>query len=85
MAICDQCDSAEDLGAVRQRLHGTLNAMLVRRKEIQPALKVLGSKVTTDAVHKWVQRGRLVPAIKEPEMFRMSDALELVDDVCVAS
>lgn len=85
MAICDQCDSAEDLGTVRQRLHGTLNAMLVRRKEIQPALKVLGSKVTTDAVHKWVQRGRLVPAIKEPEMFRMSDALELVDDVCVAS
>lgn len=84
VAMCGQCDSAEDLGAVRERLHVTLNAMLVRRPEIQPALKVLGSKVTTDAVHKWVQRGRLVPAIKDPEMFRMSDALELVTDLRVS-
>jgi len=81
---CDACSSVEDLQRLHERLHTTMRAMVVKRAEIAPALRLLGSKATANTVKAWVQRGRLVPVMREPEVFRMADALELCRDLRVA-
>lgn len=81
---CDECGSAEDLVVLRERLLERLRNSVVPRKEIAPALRLLGSKSSAKTVHQWVSRGRLVPIIRKPEAFRMADALELCKDLGVA-
>lgn len=77
IATCDQCGSAADPGSVRDQIFSALESRLMRRTELVPALRLLGGKVTNEALKKWVQRGRLVPVVREPEMFRLTDALDL--------
>lgn len=78
-ATCDTCGSEADLGAVRSQLMRALEKRLMKRAELVAAIRILGGKVTTEAVKKWVQRGRLVPAVRDPEMFRFTDVLALTN------
>ena len=76
-ATCAECAADVDLGQVREQLRRAMESRLMRRKEIAPALRMLGANSNYEAVKKWVQRGRLVPVIREPEMFRLTDAMDL--------
>ena len=76
-ATCVECAADVDLGQVREQLRRAMGSRLMRRKEIAPALRMLGANSNYEAVKKWVQRGRLVPVIREPEMFRLTDAMDL--------
>jgi len=76
-ATCDQCESVVDMGTWRENLRRALESRLMRRGEIAPALRMLGGKVASSTVRSWIHRGRLVPIIKTPEMFRLTDAMDL--------
>jgi hypothetical protein len=39
----------------------------------------MGLQATTDAVNHWVQRGQIVPVIKDPEMFRLAEVIEYAE------
>lgn len=76
-ATCDGCGSDADLGVIREHLLRALEARLMERKEIAPALRILGAKTTRGTVDSWIARHRLVPVLPSPQMFRFSDAVEL--------
>ena len=83
-ATCDTCAADIDMGQWREHLQKSLETQLMKRPEIVKALKMLEIKCSTAAVHKWIQRGRLIPAVEMTDgegkplvMFRFAEALEL--------
>jgi len=78
-AICDQCGSAADLEAVREQLMRAMESRLMDRSELVVALRFLGAKTPRNTVDAWITRGRLVPVLRDPQMFRLGDALDLAN------
>lgn len=76
-AVCDTCASTADPTAVREQLFRAFESRLMKRSELAPALRLLGARTAVETVRSWIQRGRLVPVMREPQMFRFADAVEL--------
>lgn len=81
---CDECETAMDVDMWRAGLQSALESRLMRRVEIMPALKMLGAKSTSSTIRTWIERGRLVPVIREPELFRFTDVMDLAKAKIVA-
>lgn len=81
VARCVECDQGHDDAELRIRLWRALDAHLLRRDELRGALNMLrepGTKrVSPERIRQWIKRGRLVPVFRDPEMFRLTDAMEL--------
>lgn len=81
LARCTTCDQGHDMAELRDRLWRAFESRLMRRDELRVAVNSLRTpgtkKVPGTTVRTWIHRGRLVPVIREPEMFRLSDALDL--------
>ncbi len=76
-AACDNCGSTADLASVREQLARAFASRLMTRAELGPALKLLGGHVPRATIDSWINRGRLVPVIRDPQMFRFIDAVDL--------
>ena len=76
---CDECGSLVDIRTWRVELARSLDSRLMRRDEIRDALKMVGATITPEKLRLWIHRGRLVPVIQEPELFRFTDALDLTN------
>jgi len=76
-AKCDQCEQEANLADVRDQLASAFAARLMKRSEIGPALRLLGGKTPRGTIDAWIARGRLVPVLRNPQMFRFADAVEL--------
>lgn len=81
IARCVECDQGHDDADLRRQMWRALEARLIRRDELREALNMLrphGTKrVSPELVRKWIQRGRLVPVIRDPELFRLTDAADV--------
>jgi len=81
VARCVECDQGHDARQMRDQLWRALDSRLIRRDELRVALNTLrrpGTKrIAVATVRQWIHRGRLVPVIREPEMFRLADAIDL--------
>jgi hypothetical protein len=77
MAICDLCASSQTIGQWREQMRSALETRLVFRREIVPALRILGLKVSLDDVKNWVKRSKIEPEIIEPEMYRLGDVIHV--------
>lgn len=81
VARCVECDQGHHAGELRDQLWRALESRLIRRDELRHALNLLrkpGSKrISPPLIRKWIQRARLVPVIQEPELFRLTDAMDL--------
>lgn len=81
MPRCTTCDLGHDAADMRQQLIRALESRLLKRDELREALNIAkppGSKrVPAATMRQWIKRGRLVPVIRDPELFRMTDAMEL--------
>jgi len=76
-ATCAECAADVDIGQVREQLRRAMESRIMRRTEIAPALRMLGWEGASKTIHTWIGRTRLVPVIREPEMFRFTDAMDL--------
>lgn len=87
-ATCDKCGSGHDEGQLREQLSRALEGRLLRRDELREALNIVkphgAKRVSPELLRKWIQRGRLVPAMAIPgpkgsdvELFRLTDAMDL--------
>ena len=56
-----------------------LEGRIVYRSEIRYALRVMGMQATVNAIDLWVSRGKIVPIIKDPEMFRLAEVIEYAE------
>lgn len=76
---CDACESRVDLETWREGMKRRLETRLVYRDEIRPALRLMGTKVKPETLRSWIHRGRLKPVIIAPEMFRLTDVIDLTE------
>lgn len=83
-ARCDECAREVGTQEIREHLAVAFEERLMSRSELVSALTVMGATTKIDTVHKWVQRGRLVAAVIDPDLFRFSDALGLAEKGRVA-
>ncbi|WP_152649989.1 hypothetical protein [Demequina globuliformis] len=88
VARCVECDQGHDARDLREQVVRAMSTRLMRRDELRVAVNMArphGMKRLAPALfRKWIQRERLVPVIREPEMFRLSDALDLAGIEVVA-
>jgi hypothetical protein len=76
---CDECDTRLDIDTWRERMKRRLESRLVYRDEIRPALAMMGVKVKPETLRSWIHRRRLTPVIVSPEMFRLTDVIDLTE------
>jgi len=76
---CDKCGSVVTLADWRERMRRALEGRIVYRSEIRYALRVMGMRATVNAIDLWVSRGKIVPIIKDPEMFRLAEVIEYAE------
>lgn len=81
MPRCTTCDTGHDTTQLRDQMTKALAGRLLSREDLRHALNLLrephSKKVTPERVRQWIKRRRLVPIIKAPELFRLTDAMEL--------
>lgn len=81
MPRCLDCDQGHDHADLRIQMWRALEARLLRRDELREALNMLrdpsSKRIKPGLVRLWIHRGRLVPVIQEPELFRLTDAMDL--------
>lgn len=81
IARCVECDQGHDMGELRDQLWRALESRLIRRDELRLALNTIRppktKRVPDGTIRQWIHRGRLVPVIRDPELYRLTDALDL--------
>lgn len=82
---CPVCGNVAGLAEIREHLHAALAARLMTRSELISAMFVLGIEVKPKTLDKWVERGRLVKAVEDPDLYRLEDALALAERGKVAA
>lgn len=74
---CRECGAEFTHGGQMAYLAREMEDRLMEPAEIVRALKIVGHAVQAATVFKWVQRGKLEPAIPGERLFRFAKALEL--------
>lgn len=75
---CRECGSEFTTDEQMAFLQSELASRLMTPAEIVRGLKIVGHQVQAATVFKWVQRGKLAPAIEGERLYRFADALGLV-------
>lgn len=76
---CRECGTPFTRDEQDEYVQGELAARLMTATEIRTALCRLGHTVSTSTVRVWVHRGRLVPSVEDPTLYRLEDAMALVE------
>lgn len=82
---CRECGAEFTRGGQLDYLTRQMEVLLMEPAEIVRALKIVGHAVQAGTVFKWVQRGKLEPAIPGERLYRFADALGIVERKRVAA
>lgn len=74
-AKCPECGTWWDDGAINEFVGEKMRDRLMTRPELAHALKLAGIKLTRQAIHNWIKRGRLQP--RGDGLFSFAEAYEL--------
>jgi len=74
---CRACGTEFTQAEQMAYVQGELEQRLMTPAEIVRALKIVGMTTKPGTVYKWVQRGRLAPAIPGDDLYRFVDAIGL--------
>lgn len=79
-ARCDDCGRECGMGEIREYLTAAFEDRLMTRGELITAIYVVTHVVTkSNTLNHWIQRGRLVAVMDDPDLYRFAEALELAE------
>lgn len=78
---CHECGTPFTLTEQRAWLADQLEARLMTAAELPRALKILGIDVKPGTIRKWIERGRLTPAVDGDDLYHLADAKRLAERV----
>lgn len=78
-ATCQACGSTVGPVEWRAMMYEAFEKRLMTRSELVSALVVVRRPVKPNTLNHWVQRGRIVAVMSDPELFRFADGYELAE------
>lgn len=78
-AVCQLCGYTVGPAEWRAMMYEAFEKRLMTRSELVSALVVVRRPVKPNTLDRWVQRGRMVAAVTDPELFRFADGYELAE------
>jgi hypothetical protein len=78
-AVCRVCGRVVGPAEWRAIMRVAFDERLMTRSEMVSALHVVKRTVKPNTLDRWVQRGRIVPVVVDPDLFRFADAYELAE------
>jgi hypothetical protein len=78
-AKCRECGRVVGPAEWRAIMHDALETRLMTRSELVSALHVVKRTVKPNTLDRWVSRGRLVPEVVDPDLFKFAHAYALAE------
>lgn len=78
-AVCRECRRVVGPAEWRAIMHDAFDERLMTRGELVSALVVVKRAVKPNTLDRWVSRGRIVPVVVDPDLYRFAHAYELAE------